>query len=245
VKKITVISVSLVILLGVSHFSVVAEERKTPEREPDSAYVEKSDAPRKSGGLFDFLPFTRRKSTKIEPENLEPSPLPQESKPVLQQKELDQLRTVAEQWVLGTEYAEPTVREDKEGRYYRDYIVFADEYEAKVLRGQSEERPFIGHVYIRGDYFLTRAHDKPEDAAADFKFDFQTREFRIIFDRIKKWEYAADLGAEPFTFVERWVFRGLQSRPVVSLPEDLSQPKPPQKEEAQPPAPQPQEGEFE
>ena len=240
-KRITVISLSLAILLGLSHSSLIAQERKTPEREPDSAYVEKSDDARRSegGGLLDFLPFVRRKPTKIEAENLKPSPLPQESKPVLQRKELDQLRAVAEQWVLNTEYAEPTVREEEKGRFYRDYMVFADEYEAKVLRGRSEEKPFIGHVYIKGDYFQTQTHDNSESAAADFKFDFHTREFRVIFDRIKKWEYAVDPGAEPFTFVERWEFNGLQSRPVVNLPKDLTQPKPPQKEEDQTPAPQP------
>jgi len=242
VKKNIAIGFVLAIALGFTHNSAFAQERKAPQPEPDSVYVEKDDSSQRSdsGGLLDFLPFVRRKSSKVESEVLTPSPLPQESKPVLQKEELDQLRAVAEKWVLTSEYAEPTVRQDENGQFYRDYMVFADEYEAKVLRGRSQEQPFVGHVYIKGDYFKTQSHDTPESAAADFKFKFLTREFRIVFDRIKKWEYSSDPGSEPYVFAERWEFNGLQSRSVVTLSEDLAPsaspapPAPPTEEDKKP-----------
>lgn len=243
-KRISVFTLSLAILLGISHTCVFAQARKTEEREPDSAYVEKEDAPRQSeGGLFDFLPFVGRDRTRVEPEKLEPTPPPRKRGPILKRNEMQQLREATERWVLTTEFGEPTIRQDANGGYYRDYIVFADEYEAKVLRGDSEERPFIGHIYIKGDYFKTRSHAIPEDARSDFKFNYETREFRIIFERITKWEYSTDPAGEPFSFVERWEFGGLQSRPTVNLTEDPAPPKTPEtpeKEEAATPAPTPE-----
>jgi hypothetical protein len=247
VRKYIIVSLSLALVLGFSHASALAQARKPPEPEPDSEYVEKRDSPKRddSGGLLDFLPFVRRKPAKVEPETLTPSPLPQESKPVLQREELAQLRSVAENWVLTSEYAEPAIRQDDNGQFYRDYIVFADEYEAKVLRGRSQEKPFIGHVYIKGDYFKTQSHNDPESASADFKFKFLTREFRVVFDRVKKWEYSSDPDSEPYIFVERWEFNGLQSRSVVSLSEDLTPPAPhasPTLEDGKKPASQPDDG---
>lgn len=241
-KKLAVISMALALLVGFSSAPVFAQARKTQEREPDSKYVEKEPTRKRSegGGFFDFLPFVGGRKTKIAPENLKPSPLPQESKPVLEQRELAQLRGVAERWVLGTEYAEPTIRQDENGRHYRDYIVFSDEYEAKVMRGESEENPFIGHIYINGDYFNTKPHDSPEDARTDFKFNYQTREFRVVFNRIEKWEFSDDPNDEPFRFVERWEFGGLQSRPVVDLSELIRTPEPPAKEEKKAPVSRPE-----
>ena len=240
-KKTFIVFFSLAFLACSLQSSAFAQARKTQEREPDSKYVEKKeDRKRRSGGgLFDFLPFVGGRRTKVAPEDLKPSPTPQESKPALQKKELEQLRGVAERWVLSTEYAEPTTRQDDKGGHYRDYIVFADEYEAKVLRGKSEENPFIGHIYIQGDYFKTASHDSPEAARSDFKFTYQSREFRVVFDRIKKWEYSNEPDDEPFQFVERWEFNGLQSRPTVDMVEILSAPEPPAEEMGKAPVPQP------
>jgi len=239
-RKSAFICLFAIVLLGLCSSRTPAQGRKAPEREPDSEYVEKRDTSKRRGGLFDFLPFVGSRTRKVEPERLEPSPRPQASKPVLLKGELEQLRGAAEKWVLGSEHTEPTVRQDENGRHYRDYIVFANEYEAKVLRGQSDEVPFIGHIYIKGDYFKTRSHEMPEGARADFKFSYQTREFRVIFDRTEKWEYSDDPAEEPFMFVERWEFQGLQSRPVVNLSHDLSSPfsSPEEMEKAPPPQPE-------
>lgn len=210
---------ALVISMTLVVPSAFAESKKTTRREPDSEYVAKERASkrREGGGLFDFLPFVGTRPSRVEPEKLKPSPLPQESKPVLSKQKLAQLRQVAERWLLTTEFAEPTIRRDENDKYYRDYIVFAGEYEAKVMRGGTEQNPFIGHVYVKGDYFKTQPHDTPEAAQNDFKFKYQEREFRVIFDRMEKWEYSDNPDAEPFVFAERWEFRGLQSRPVVEL----------------------------
>lgn len=239
-KKKTIITLSLAILFGLFHSSAFSQARPTPKYEPDSEYIEKKDTlkRRNGGGLFSFLPFVGRSKTRVEPEKLEPSPPPQESKPALREKELEQLRGVAERWALTSEFIEPTVRQDEHGRYYRDYIVFADEYEAKVMLGDSEARPFIGHIYIKGDYFQTRSHDTPDDARSDFKFEYQTREFRVIFDRVEKWQYSYEPNDEPFAFVKRWEFGGLQSRPVVNLSKDILPSESPVEKEDVTPAPQ-------
>ena len=233
-KKTFIVFFSLAFLACCLQSSALAQERKTPAREPDSEYVEKKeDRKRRSGGgLFDFLPFVGGRRATVAPETLKPSPAPQENKPVLHKEELAQLRGVAERWILSTEYAEPTIRQDDSGKSYRDYIVFADEYEAKVLRGKSEENPFIGHIYIQGDYFKTAPHDSPECARSDF-------------NRIKKWEYSEKPGDEPFRFVERWEFNGLHSRPVVDMSESLPAPEPPAKEKEKPPVSQPESPEPE
>jgi hypothetical protein len=246
-KKKVIVFLSLAFLACALQSSAFAQARKTQERESDSVYMEKKDDRKRSsgGGFFDFLPFVGGRKAKVAPEDLTPSPPPQESKPVLREKELAQLRIVTEQWILGTEYAEPTIRQGDDGKSYRDYIVFSDEYEAKVLRGEAEEKPFIGHIYIQGDYFRTAPHDSPEKASSDFKFTYQSREFRLVFDRIKKWEYSDKPGDEPFKFVERWEFNGLQSRPVVDMSAILSKPEPPAKEMEKAPAPQPESPEPE
>jgi hypothetical protein len=247
-KKTVISFLSLAFLACSLQSPAAAEAKKKQAREPDSVYVEKKEdrkQQRSSSGFFDFLPFIGGRKAKVAPEDLKPSPPPQESKPVLQKKELAQLRIVAEQWILGTEYAEPTTRQGDSGKSYRDYIVFSDEYEAKVLRGESEENPFIGHIYIQGDYFKTASHDSPEEASSDFKFTHQSREFRVIFDRIKKWEYSDKPGDEPFRFVERWEFNSLQSRPVADMSEILSTPDPPMEEMEEAPAPQPENPEPE
>ena len=228
-KKIVLLVLSLAILPGFSCPPIFAQDRQ-----PDSEYIYKEDAPKKSegGGLFDFLPFRRRSTTVVEPEELKPSPRPQESKPELRKKEVMQLRGVAERWLLTSEFIEPTVRQDADGRYYRDYIVFANEYEARVLRGNSREVPFIGHVHVEGDYFKTHSHETSEDASSDFKFKYETRDFRLIFDRVEKWEYSLEPTAEPFAFVERWEYRTLQSRPAVNLSEGITPLKTPTIEDA-------------
>lgn len=218
---------ALVISMTLVVPAALAESKKTTEREPDSEYVEKKPASkrREGGGLFDFLPFVDTRPSRVEPEKLKPSQLPQESKPVLSKQKLEQLQQVAERWLLTTEFAEPTVRRDENDKYYRDYIVFAGEYEAKVIRGGTEQNPFIGHVYVKGDYFKTQSHDTPEAVQNDFKFKYQEREFRVIFDRMEKWEYSDNPDAEPFVFGERWEFRGLQSRPVVELSGEFLSPE--------------------
>ena len=168
----------------------------------------------------------------VESEELKPSPKPQASKPELRKKEVLQLRAIAERWLLTSEFIEPTVRVDADGRYYRDYIVFATEYEARVLRGDTREVPFIGHVHIQGDYFKTRSHETSEAARSNFKFKYETRDFRLIFDRVEKWEYSLEPTAEPFAFVERWEYRTLQSRPSVNLSEGITPLKAPAIEDA-------------
>ncbi len=241
-RKTALILLSASVLLAPLSRPATAQARKPTEPEPDSEYVEKKSVPKRSegGGLFDFLPFVGSRQRSIEPEKLEPSPAPRESRPVLFESELVQLRGVAEKWVLTTEFAEPTVRQEGDGRYYRDYIVFADEYEAKVLRGKTDKVPFIGHIYIKGDYFRTSSHDTGDDARADFKFNYQTREFRVVFDRVEQWEYSEDPAQAPFAFIERWEFRGLQSRPVVTLPANIPSSAPPTPEKERTPPPQPE-----
>ena len=238
-RKTAAICFFSIVLLALCVLPAPARAQGTTAREPDSEYVEKKPAPkpRGGGGLFDFLPFVGSRPRKVEPEKLEPAPPPEESRPVLFKNEVEQLRGVAERWVLTSEFTEPTVRQEEGGGYYRDYVVFADEYQAKVLRGDKEDIPFIGHIYIKGDYFRTGAHGTAEEARADFKFNYQTREFRVIFDRVEKWEYSDNPAEEPFAFVERWEYSGLQSRPVAPLTRDVPAPSPPAEEEKARPEP--------
>jgi hypothetical protein len=227
-KKIVLLALLFSILPGLSCPPVLAQDRQ-----PDSEYIYKEDAPKKSegGGLFDFLPFRRKSATIVESEELKPSPKPQASKPELRKREVQQLRSIAERWLMTSEFIEPTVRQYPDGRYYRDYIVFANEYEARVLRGNSREVPFIGQVHIEGDYFKTRSHETPEGAKSDFGFKYETRDFRLIFDRVEKWEYSLNPTAEPFAFIERWEYRTLQSRPTVNLSEGITPLKKPAMED--------------
>ncbi len=238
-RKSTAICVFSIVLSALCVWPAPARGEDTSAREPDSEYVEKKPVPkrREGGGLFDFLPFVGSRPRKVEPEKLEPSPPPEESKPVLFKSEVEQLRGVTEKWVLTSEFTEPTVRQEEGGGHYRDYIVFADEYQAKVMRGDKEEIPFIGHIYINGDYFKTGAHSTAEEDRADFKFNYQAREFRVIFNRVEKWEYSDIPTDEPFAFVERWEYSGLQSRPVAPLTRDVSPPPPLAEEEKAQPEP--------
>ncbi|MBI4831065.1 MAG: hypothetical protein HY801_05825, partial [Candidatus Lindowbacteria bacterium] len=204
-------------------------QRKTGAEEPDSEYVDsdaKSEQKEEGGGLFDFLPFVGEPPKKVESEKLTPSPLPRESKPVLSKKKMEELQMAADRWLTTSEYTEPTLRRNSKGEYYRDYIVFANEYKAEVLRGDDDEKPFVGNVYVKGDYFHTKPHFNSAAAQADFQFDYQAREFRLIFDRIEKWDYSQNLDDEPFTFTERWEFRKLQARPVIGISEDAKSSSP-------------------
>ena len=199
-----------------------AQERTGGTREPDSEYVKSKQKPKKNdgGSLFGFLPFVGGRSKEsVSSENLVPGPLPQESKPVLSKEKMEQLQTVADRWLLTSEFTEPTLRQDMESGYYRDYVVFSSEYRVEVLRGDAENNPFVGHVYVKGDYFRTEAHDNSDDAESDFSFKYQPREFRLVFDRVEKWDYSDDPHEAPFTFTERWEFRRLQSRSTVDFSE--------------------------
>ncbi|MBI5116731.1 hypothetical protein HZA56_09685 [Candidatus Poribacteria bacterium] len=172
-----------------------------------------------SGGLLDFLPFVGGEPKKVEPEKLTPSPLPKESKPVLSARKMQELQEVADKWLTTSEYTEPMLRRNGNREYYRDYIVFATEYKAEVLRGDKDERPFVGNIYVKGDYFFTKAHPSAADAESDFSFDYQPREFRVVFERLERWDYSDKLDEKPFVFTERWEFRKLQTKSVVGLPE--------------------------
>lgn len=217
-KKVVFTALVLAVMTGLIYSPAFAETAKPETGESEAAREDAvSDGAageEKSGGVFDFLPFVGDDGVKVAPETLKPSPKPRKIKPKLEKKEVDQLRGVAERWVLASEYTEPTIRVSDDGEYYRDYIVFANKYEAKVLRGKSADVPFIGQVYINGDYFRTRSHETADEARADFKFKYQIREFRIVFNRIEKWEFSIDSSDEPFVFVERWEFDGIQSRAI-------------------------------
>ncbi|RJP21805.1 MAG: hypothetical protein C4520_09110 [Candidatus Abyssobacteria bacterium SURF_5] len=181
--------------------------------EPDSLYLEREDSLKnESGGLLDFLPFFGNKRNEIRNERLLPSPSPKASKPVLAARELNELKTFAGNWLLTSEITEPAVRKTEDDSYYRDYIVFDDEYTIEVMRGDSPEKPFIGYVYARGDYFQTAPHETAEEARSDFNFKYQPLDFRVIFERIEKWDYSTESQEAPIVFREQWVFQKLQSK---------------------------------
>jgi hypothetical protein len=201
-----------------SFFPAAAQTSAPEAKEPVSEYVEggsESAEEEEGGGLLDFLPFVGGESKEIQLEKLLPSPQPRRTGPELSKESMAELQMTASLWIRGSEFTEPTVRQDKKGRYYRDYVVFADEYEAEIRRGDSHDKPFIGYIYVKGDYFKTESHETPEAAQNDFAFQYQPREFRIIFHRIEKWEYSDELNGGPFVFSERWEFRNLQSRVAV------------------------------
>ncbi len=181
--------------------------------------MEKTDVKEEQGsGLFDFLPFVSGRAKEIPPEDLAPAE-PKRNKSPLAKRDMEEFQMVAERWLLASEFTEPTVRRDKEGKYYRDYIVFAKEYTMEVVRGDLEHRPFIGYIYAKGDYFRTKSHDAPDDARSDFGFKYQPRNFRLIFDRVEKWEFSDNPNEEPLTFAERWEFRTLQVRGIAEFSE--------------------------
>ncbi len=221
-RRIVVVFLGALVVIGsLCPFTLAQDEEEavSPRPVPDSEYFQKDERPKPAerGGFFDFLPFIGDNRAKVAPENLRPSPLPQKSERVFSPKQMEQLRKIAAQWLLASEFTEPTVRRDEEGKHYRDYIVFANEYEIEVLRGDSDDVPFIGHVYVKGDYFTTRPHDEPEAARSDFKFQYKQRDFKLIFDRSEKWEYSDNPGEDPFMFREAWEFEKIQSRPAVEL----------------------------
>lgn len=220
-RKIFFICLLVTAFFCLSLVSAIAQTRKTDSRPPDSEYVEQEPKPkREGGGLFDFLPFVGKRSQKVPPEKLAPSPLPKESKPVLSNKDMGELRLVADRWLLTSEFTKPTVREDAKGRFYRDYIVFANEYRVEVVRGETDERPFIAYVYVKGDYFKTDSHDERQEAQTDFDFKYEPLDFRLIFERVEKWEYSENPDEAPFTFTAEWQFRRLQSRVKLDVPEE-------------------------
>ncbi len=225
-KRVFIISFLAAYLIVFHSYSVLAETPKGEQKttEPDSAYVDKGESKPEEGGggggLLDFLPFFGGHSKKaIEPERLTPSPLPEASKPVLSKNDLEELRAAANQWLTTSEITEPKVRADENGKYYRDYVVFANDYKIDVLRGVAKDRPFVANVYVQGDYFKTNMYDDSAHAEADFDFKYQPLEFRVVFERVEKWEYSASASEEPIRYTRRWEFRKLQSRAKVDLSE--------------------------
>jgi hypothetical protein len=221
-KKATGIFSAVLFIAGLFSLPAFAQTERPESRKLDSEYVEKEKGAERDdeGGLFDFLPFVDSGRKKIQPENLRPSPKPKRSRPLFSKEAMEELQLTARVWLLTSGYTEPTVREDGDGGYYRDYIVFADEYEAEVVRGDAESSPFIGYIYIKGDYFKTKSHPNADAAKADFKFKYQQRDFRVVFHRVEQWEYSDNPNEEPFTFIERWEFQNLQSRFAVDFSAD-------------------------
>lgn len=223
--------------------SAVAETEKNAPKstEPDSAYVDKGEGKPEEGGggLLDFIPFFGGRSKKaLPPEQLSPSPLPEASKPVLSKDDLDELREDANEWLTTSEITEPAVRVDENGKYYRDYVIFGSDYKIDVLRGTGKDKPFVANIYVQGDYFKTKTYDDSSQAKADFDFKYQPLEFRVVFERVEKWEYSPSPNDEPFKYTERWEFRKLQSRAKVNLPEQNPAPaQPAEKSDVTPQAP--------
>jgi hypothetical protein len=215
--KKTFLTVVLMTLLGFAFDTAIAQNKVEEGRLPDSAYMEQEEKkPSGGGGLLDFLPFMGGRSKPVPPEDLTPSPRPQKAKPVLSDKDLKELRMAAERWLVTSEFTEPTVREAGDGRYYRDYIVFAREYEVEVLRGKGDETPFLANVYVDGDYFKTSWHLEAKAAESDYDFKHDKLEFRLVFERVEKWEYSDNPNEDPIVFRELWEFRKLQSRPKLA-----------------------------
>jgi hypothetical protein len=175
--------------------------------------VEREEAPRESGGgLLDFLPFfggAQRPQAPDEP--LLPS-LPPTDKTIVPEEDLSDLKMVTGHWLLTSEITEPAARKSEDGRYYRDYIVFDDEYRIEVVKGDSPETPFLARVYVRGDYFHTAAHESAESAQSDYNFQYEPLDFRVLFERVERWDYSTGSEEEPIVFREQWVFRKLQSK---------------------------------
>lgn len=221
-RRLVAIFVVALVVIGVPcPFTLAQDEEEDVSRRPvpDSEYFQKDERPEPAerAGFFDFLPFVGDNRAKVSPEKLRPSPLPKKSERVFSPRQMEELRKTAAQWLLASEFTEPTIRRDEEGKHYRDYIVFANEYEIEVLRGDSDDVPFIGHVYVKGDYFTTRPHDEPEEARSDFKFQYKQSDFRLIFERSEKWDYSDNPDEDPFMFREEWEFKKIQSRPAVEL----------------------------
>lgn len=193
--------------------NIFAETEESPPREPDSVYVEQEERAEDSGGgLLDFLPFFGEgKQPQASDEALEPSPPPRD-KTNVPEEDLSELKMVTGHWLLTSEITEPSVRKTEDGRYYRDYIVFDDEYKIEVVRGDSPEKPYIARVYVRGDYFHTAPHESAERAQSDYDFQYEPLNFRVLFERIEKWDYSAGSEENPIVFREQWVFRKLQSQ---------------------------------
>lgn len=208
----------VVFLFAVVPFRAFGETGRDGGQFPDSLYIERDEesTDREGRGLLDFLPFFGDNSRRVPSEDLKPSPLPRESKPVLKKDELEELQAVVNEWILTSDATEPKLRTDQAGRYYRDYVVFEREYRIEVLRGKTEEHPFLAHVYVSGDYFRTKSHYDPAEAQSDFNFNYEKLDFRIIFERVEHWEYSDDSSQEPFVFREEWEFRKTQSRSKVT-----------------------------
>lgn len=241
-KRIFILSFLAATLIIFYSRPALAETEKTNQKsaEPDSAYVDKGEKPAEQGGLLDFLPFFGGHSKKtLPPEQLTPSPLPEASKPVLSKDDLEELREDANEWLTTSEITEPAVRMDENGKYYRDYVVFASDYKIDVLRGAGKDKPFVANIYVQGDYFKTKMYNDSSHAQADFDFKYQPLEFRVVFERVEKWEYSPSPNEEPFQYTEKWEFRKLQSRAKVDLPEQSPAPaQPAEKSDLTPEAPQ-------
>lgn len=189
------------------------QTKESGTRTSDSVYVDTGEKPSdEGGGLLDLLPFVGSRSKKVSEEKLTPSPPPAESKPVLSEDDLNELKAVAQHWLRTSAITDPSVRKAENGKYFRDYIVFGDEYTIDVLRGTGPETPFVAHVRVKGDYFQTQMHDTPEEAKLDYEFNYRPLEFRVIFRRVEKWDYSVNTEEPPFVFRENWVFEKLQSR---------------------------------
>ncbi len=204
-----ILSVFLVFVVAGKSFS---EDETSREKRTRSVYVDSQDEEGSAtgGGILDFLPFIGNHSNKVPKEDLAPSP--PEKKPALSEEELNQLKAVVSHWLITSEITEPAVRNTEDGRYYRNYIVFSEEYRIDVLRGESPEKPFVANVYVRGDHFRTAPHETTEEAQSDRDFAFEPLEFRIIFEKVEKWDYSSALDEPPFVFREEWQFRKLQSK---------------------------------
>jgi hypothetical protein len=218
-KKSFLVSVACAALLFLP-LIVFAENERRVEKEPNSAYVEHEEQAPQSGGLLDFLPFFGgSRKQRVPQEKLVPSPNAGEGKKVISEDDLTELKQVAGHWLLTSEITEPAVRKTEEESYYRDYIVFDDEYKIEVLRGDSAGNPFIAYVYVQGDYFQTAMHPSREEAEADYDFKYQRLDFRVVFERVEKWDYSLNSAEVPIVFREEWHFRKLQSKANVNASE--------------------------
>jgi hypothetical protein len=205
---------------------------------PNSAYLDNEDETKgESGGLLDMLPFFGNKKKEVPAENLAPAPARQ-NKPALPEEDINELRMMVGNWLVSSEITEPAVRKADDGKYYRDYIVFNDEYRIDVLRGDSSEKPFMAHIFVEGDHFQTAMHDTSEEAKLDRNFSYKHLDFRVIFERVEKWDYSVSTEEAPIIFREQWVFKKLQSKVKAEAP-SMAAPQKADTSQTPPAAPEP------
>ena len=127
----------------------------------------------------------------------------------LDKKAIEQLRTIAKEWIVMANQKYPEVVRTRDG-FMKHYTVYPLQCDVEIKKTHRDDEPYLGFVIIPNTYYKTRARPTETEAWQDSLFTVHNRINRVLFEYKQDWTFSPV--EQRLVFNQKWEFKKVQYR---------------------------------